>query len=840
MRFLFYISYTIIILFYSTSFYLSAINSSYDNNLNNNKESNNNEDSLNINFNRFKTINNIIIEGNVQVPQYTILSKIPYVIGGEFNPSNTRILIKNLYDLGFFNSIEIEVEELGNNKIDLYIILNEKKRLEKLSFHGNKHLTKEEIENKLKISEILTADLEELEALAEKIKKLYCEKNYHGVQIKTILNITKNGNIEADFFIDEGKASLVKRVNFIGNKSFNSKKLKDMIFTREDWIGGFLDKAGTFQPDAIEYDKYVIENFYQSNGFLTARVTDVNIDIDPETQYVTVTFVIEEGDIFTIGKVTANINDSLMQTNSSNMSQITINNGNDTISIENILKALPIKSGQLYSKEAIRQAIELLRLTWGQFGYIYADIEPQIQPNLDEKIVDINFNFDLGSKVFLNRINIIGNKKTKDKVIRRYIDMDEGDLLTSQSMDISKSRIESLGFFEPNTGVGWKINKIDENLADLDLIVNEIRTGKISGQIGYGGADSQSPSSSVKISAAISDRNFMGKGIRYNFNYTYSPGDRGLIFNVYQPWLFDRPLGIGLDAYKRKSAYEDFANLLNTPVEDILGGACQMSYSPVKIPDLGIFGNFGAERISYEKPIIALRNSANPEVNQLFQILADRRFQPGILSWIAFNLGQDRRNHPVFPSRGYNWNLATRFAIPNSNGNFSFAKVDFGFSWLTPLIGEASLIYLLHTHFGYIHQINNGNIPYRELYHVGGPSTVRGFLYGQIGPQVYSDSLGAKKAFWINMELIFSVTQDQSVRGVFFYDGGAGWDTPNAQTFNLLPIQNNTFNYRHAIGFGIRITKPTPFRIDWGFKLDRNKRRGEKVGEVHFSMTQDF
>jgi outer membrane protein assembly factor BamA len=139
-------------------------------------------------------------------------------------------------------------------------------------------------------------------------------------------------------------------------------------------------------------------------------------------------------------------------------------------------------------------------------------------------------------------------------------------------------------------------------------------------------------------------------------------------------------------------------------------------------------------------------------------------------------------------------------------------------------------------------------IPYRDLYNVGGPGSVRGFDFGQIGPQIFFSSVGATRAFWINAELIFSITQDQSVRGLLFYDGGAGWHTPlNARQLELLrdPLNanaliNNQFKYRHAIGFGLRLLNPLPIRVDVGFKLDRNKRLGEKFYEVHLAGAQEF
>lgn len=766
-----------------------------------------------------KIINSIVVTGNSLIPTEALLVKVPFAQGDIFNPALTAQLIRNLYGLKYFESIEVAGEDLPGNKINLHIIVKEKKKLESVQYKGTSNIKNDEIEKKLKLSELPAMSEEEAKLYAEQIQKFYAEKDYHNAQVTPVLSESPNNNLITTFDITEGPRAIVKRVCFEGNKCFSSKKLRSILFTREDWLFSFMDKSGTYQQEMIEYDKHVIENFYQSNGFLMARVIDAKVDIDPITCNIKITFCIDEGELFTINAVSAI--------------------GNNLLSEEQLLAAIPIKPGQLYNKEAIRQTMEMLRMTWGQFGYIYADIDPAVSPNLENKTVDITFYSELGSQIFLNRINLIGNSKTRDKVIRRAIVLNEGELLTTQAMEISKARVESLGFFDPAGGVDWKINKISEGVADLDLLLKEIKTGKLYGQIGYGGADPQSPSTAIKLSAGVSDRNFLGTGIRYNLNVTYSKEDRGVNFNVFQPWLLNRPIGAGLDAYMRRSVYEDFKSVQDIPVETITGATGTFTYAPLWQPDLGFFLLAGSERISYARPVIASSAGKSIDQTRLFQEMLNRRFQSGTLTWFGFNSGQDLRNHPVFPSRGYNWNISTKLGVP-AHSCFGYFKVDADATWLTPLIGEYDLIFLLHGHFGYVKPFNDKVIPYRELYHVGGPATVRGFTFGQIGPHLFGDSIGATKAFWVNAELIFSVTADQSIRAVVFYDGGAGWDTPNAGAFANLPLVNNRFNYRHAIGFGVRLTKPAPVRIDWGFKLDRNKRLGETISEVHFTMAQDF
>lgn len=162
---------------------------------------------------------------------------------------------------------------------------------------------------------------------------------------------------------------------------------------------------------------------------------------------------------------------------------------------------------------------------------------------------------------------------------------------------------------------------------------------------------------------------------------------------------------------------------------------------------------------------------------------------------------------------------------------------------------EDDLVFHLRGHLGFIGQFSNHTIPYRELFLIGGPATLRGFNFGQAGPQIVIeefgansvDPIGGKKALYLTAELLFPVLEDRSIMGTIFYDGGCGWDTPNASEIpQQLPLRHNNFSYRHAIGFGVRMTSPTPMIIEWGFKLDRNKRLGESASEIHFTATRDF
>lgn len=764
-------------------------------------------------------IKSIIITGNNLVSTDAIEARIPYRSGDIFKPTKSAHLIKTLYGLGYFRNIIVNGEDVEPGFINLHVIVEEKKKVEGITFEGNAHLPQDQIEKKLKLSEIPTLDEEELARITTQIKKLYIEKNYHDTIITSSLIPTGEHTARAHFIVEEGTKTLVKRILFVGNEHVPGRKLRSIIYTHEDWILGFMNKAGSYQAEALEYDKHLIEDYYQSNGFLTAHVVDIEKKYDINRN-LEITFIIDEGELYTITSISAP--------------------GNDVLSEAQILSMLYLREGMLYSKELIRQAMEKLRLMWGEYGYIYADVTPSVQPDQKTKTVALKFITDLGNKITVNRINIIGNRKTNDRVIRRNITFTEGSIAKTKAMDDSKNRVQGLGYFDQKNGANWRITRLDDEKADLDLVLNEVKTGRAAAQIGFGGSptDIKSPTESLSISGNATDINFLGTGISYNVSAMWSRQDRNVMFSLSDPWAFDRPIFLGGDIYHRQSTYEEFTHVTAPPVELVNGGRVNLGFKAPALNYTQFIFDGGFDAIKFPNKVIA--NLQNPYFDSQLQILCDKLFRTGSILWINANISQDFRNHPRFPSNGYIWSFNTRLAFPTGIENYSFFRFTGEANWFTSLIGESDLILHLKGFLGYVTPILNRSIPYREIFHIGGPATVRGFTFGQIGPQIFNDSIGGQKAFSLTAELIFPITTDGSMRGIIFYDGGAAWTAPYMNLIDQALVRNNHFHYRHAIGLGIRLTVPTPLRIDVGFKLDRNKRAGESMSQVHFGSSIDF
>lgn len=791
-------------------------------------------------------IKEIIIKGNIHTPTQTIKARLLMKEGERFQNIKTSATLKNIYNLGSFKpNIRLYKQPINDQSVNIIIELEEKEILEGICYQGLTALKESDIDKEFQWNEKKTIEEADLPVMIEQLRKMYSSKDYHDVEITAALKPSSAGHVLVEFTIHEGPTSYVKRVFFKGNNCIPSKRLRALLFTREEWLFGFLKKAGSYQPDALEYDKHVIENYYQSNGFMTARVTDIDVQKDPVEHRYTITFTIDEGDLYVIEEVKAT--------------------ENEVLSEEQQLMNIPLRAGELYSRERIRLALERMRLVWGEFGYIYADVNPIIIPHPERKTVSITFDSDLGNQITVNRITIIGNRKTRDYVIRRNIIFNEGELLTTFKMDESKRRIEQMGYFDNKAGVNWRIIKLDENTADLELIVKEVKTGQLYAQMGFGGLGTtdparedrenerrddaetkESPSHSFKIGLGIKDSNLWGTGILWNINGIYSEQETNLVVNISNPWMLNKPISAGADLAVRKVRYDEFHNVNTVPVEDSASISGNIGFRIKQLRNVLTVIDSGFEKIKFTCKPEAFVPGSLEHLRADFQRVINDRFRSGELIWVGLSLAEDMRNHPVYPTHGYQWAFNSRVALPHVRDNFAFFKCELDGRWYTPIIQEYDLVFHMHGHAGFIKQFPHRFVPYRELFHVGGPSTVRGFLFGQIGPNLIADPafggspVGATKEFFLNLELQFPIKLDMSLRGVIFYDGGAGWDTPNIGLINPQILRNNNFNYRHSIGFGIRMTYPTPVRIDWGFKLDRNKRRGESASEMHFTVLQEF
>jgi len=812
------------------------------------------------------TIENIIIKGLVAISVQAILSKLPIKSGEVLNPKKIALIVKNIYGLGYFTDVKLYYQKTKSGNINLHIHVVEKKKIAKFYFVGNEHISEETLEKQVNFSKIHWIDDPTINVIIEKIKKYYSEKQYHKAEISHELELLENGAVNVKIVINEGVFSKIRTIRFKGNNSISRFELKNILVSRESWLLGFLDRGGVYRKEMVDFDRYQIENYYNSKGFYQAKVLHVDLQENENTGMIDIVFCIEEGDLFFF--------DTVSFKNNSELSEKKLN------------KIVAIEQGEVYNKDKIKTIMQLIRFELGTLGYMYPNVYPKMTVNKKNNTIHVEFIIEKGKPVYVKNINIKGNSKTYENIIRREIIFNEGELLTSKKLEDSKRMVEGLGFFAPQTGVVWELEAFDKYQANINLLLQEAKTGRFYINLAINsGSDAGKNEQALnidqgarwydtlltvsRIGLTVQDSNWNGKGIRYFVDLSYANLDRSLTCGMSTPWFFDYPISAGWNASFRNLIYNQFQQTTETPNEKNQGINFQFGYrcSPLSMTLFGF--STGMDNISYVRPIIPLMKFPDNPVYQLsYNQMVLRSFQPGTITWVNFAISNDKRNHPSRATVGYKWILETKIALPNQTlfkniSNFGYARFGAEVDWYTPLIVDYDVVFHLHGYAGLIYRMPDCNIPYKELFHIGGPQNVRGFLYGQIGPMLMGSSLGATKSFFVNAEIRCPITQFNGMMALVFYDGGAGWDTiyddpsknqteqdyfsfeNNFENFffynpNQLLIKNNSFQYRHAVGIGIRLTQPMPIKIDWGFKLDRNKKLGESLSEVHIAMEGEY
>jgi outer membrane protein insertion porin family len=781
------------------------------------------------------TIRDIHVEGNTRIPAETITHRLLYRKGGTFDENLSTKAIEAIYSLNAFDQVIIEKEGIDDAQIDLFITVHEKPILSEVTFSGNKKISTKKLEELIDVKNIQTITQEDGDILAHKIKKEYTDNDYHEAVVTAAVTPDPQNPQRASlhFAINEKVKSHIREINFTGNTVIPARTLRSYIQNREVWLLCFLDGAGKFNEAALEIDKERIRAAYANKGYFTARVTGTTVTRSDDQKNIDVLFTITEGPLFTIKEI--DIAPDI------------------EVPHRIVRKLLTLSPGDTYKLSEVQKMMESIKQLYGEYGFIDAYVSPQIVPDAATNTIALTFHVEKGTRWKLNRLFITGNETTRDHVIRRQLALEEGALITSTGLDFSKRNVEALSYFERES-VTWKKHRLDTERLDLELQVKEVPTRTFNIGLDFGSSQDD-PNSGVKGTMGGDLRNMFGKG--WDMGFVLKGTKSGLSqasFHMSDPYLRHNLSG-QLNFSFAQTRYDQWKWVLPAPEEKVFGVVGRLGTRlPTADRATSLHVESGVEHIennAYDsktnQPKLSIRGVSSREHPRL-QTLLSQKLQAGTLHWVGLDLIKDTRNHMVYPNDGYKLVLSNKCALPGINQTFSFIKSTLHASWYTPLIGYDTLVLGLHAFGGIIEQIGRSEstrtkIPYRELFHLGGQHSIRGFNWGQVGPSWdYANPLGGKKAIQCNAELIFPLMGNNAMKIHLFYDTGCAWDTPKTDVIkdNVTHIKSDSFNMRHTIGIALSITQPQPIEISFGYKLDRNKKLGETPHEFHIGVNSAF
>ncbi len=726
-------------------------------------------------------VKSIVVEGNRRVDTSTILYYIKSEEGKPLLRSKVRRDIEQIFSLAQFKDIQVETRPLEGG-VEVIFKVEEIPSIGPVNLAGNSKLDNSEIFEKINIKRGATFSDHLVQESIEEINKLYRDKGYFFAKVN--IDTTMEDNLVSVMIrIKEGEKVNIEKIRFSGNRAFKDKKLLKNMETKEKTWYSFIDESGIYRKDLLKLDLLRIESFYHDHGYLQVRVLEPKIDINQKNKEIYITIPVEEGDRFRVGKIDIE--------------------GNDTLSADELRKSIVTREKEIYNESQVRNDVLSLTEIYSKKGFAYADVSPNIKIKPETKTVDISMEIDKGNKVYVGEINIAGNIKTRDNVIRREFRLKEGEQFDSEKLKRSKQRINNLQFFEDVKIDTQRGEKAD--LIDIVTTVTERPTGSISVGGGFSSVEN------LIFTGSVSQNNLFGRGQSLSFSTNLSSRRTNFNINFTEPRVFDSDILLGIDAFNRESDFFSFES-------KSIGGGIRLGKSLGEYNWVGL--NYRFEEVEVSDV------DAEDETEFL-------KNETRTTSRIAPTFIRDTRDNFLNPSKG--WRHVVRLELAGGIlGGTDFYKTGYEVSYYRPLWGK--LVGAFHAELNIAAGYGGDNLPIFERYFMGGANSLRGFTIRDVGPKnLDGDPLGGDQSLLFNVELQYPFSQ--GFRGFVFYDRGnvygSGTDT------RITPETLDLVEMRHSIGAGIRFLSPFgPIGVAYGIKLD--KQSDENFGEFHFSAGSSF
>lgn len=733
----------------------------------------------------FGTVAKITVEGQRKIEAETVTARLKSAVGQALTPETLREDVQTLFKTGFFYDVQV-YRDGPIDQTELIFKVVEKPSVSEVTFEGFSELKEEELSEAagIKVFEIL--NMTKIRDAVEKIQKLYEDKGYFLAKIEPVItDVTKDETVKVLFKISENDKVKVQKITFLGNRKLKDGFLKGRMITQEGGYFSFLSNSGSYKQDAFDRDAQVLRMLYFNEGYVQVKIDRPQVYVTPDKKSIYITVRIEEGEQFKVGEVDFS--------------------GDLSFPREELSEALEINKREIFSYEVLNKDLSTLQAKYGDLGYAFANVIPRVRPNEKDLIVDVTFEIDKGNKVYFGPINMVGNSKTRDKVVRRELKIKEGELYNETRRRESLENIQRLGFFdEVNFRTSTPPEKPDT--LNIDIVVKERNTGSIQLGAGYGSA------TKFTLQGQINQSNFLGKGQKLSAGLNVSDLAQLYNLNFTEPFFLDTEWSLGFDLYQSLSdRYEYYENRT--------GGAFRFGHP------LGEY-LFGSIRYRLDKTNLDPRKDFNNAVTtdtKLFPL----ETASGTTSSVTAILEYDRRDDRFSPTKGLFASTSLEYA--GVGGDLKYSKGTNNLKYFKKLFWD--VVWRNNLSYSFITSHEDGREPpFNELFLLGGPYSLRGYQFFRVGRTVFSQKtndfwigqgrsaeeaarraqvpFGGKQQLLYQMEFEFPLIAEAGIKGVAFYDVGQAEDEISSDQF-----------YSN-IGFGFRWFSPIgPLRFEWGFPL---------------------
>ena len=723
-----------------------------------------------------RTIDSVLIEGNERIEADTVRSYLQIGPGDAFDPDTVNDSLKALFATGLFADVAIRRE--GSI---LVVSVVENPIINRVVFEGNDALEDAELEAEIRLRPRVVYTRPRVQSALQRLTEIYRRSGRFAATIEPKVIQLEQNRVDLVFEVNEGSITGIRRINFIGNSRYSDSALRDVIQTRESAWYRFATSSDVYDPDRLTFDQELLRRFYLANGHVDFRVISAVAELTPDREDFVITFSIEEGERYRVDAI--DIESELRD-----------------LSPETLFPIVEIESGEWYDADEVEDTVVDLTEAVRARGYAFVDVRSRLDRNREATTVDLTFDIGEGPRVYIERIDIVGNVRTLDEVIRREFRLVEGDAFNSALIRRSRQRILNLGFFDQvdiRTGEGSAPDR-----SVLTVEVSEVPTGELSFGAGVSSQDG------LLGDIAIRERNLLGRGQDLRLGFTASTRRQEIDLSFTEPYFMDRNIAAGFDVFRRTLDLQDESSY----DRETIGLALRAGY-PL------------AERLRHTVSY-AIRSDDIKDVRATTSRFIQAQEGKTTTSAVAQHLDYDLRDSRIEPTEGYFARFGQEFA--GVGGDTKFVRHTFNYGYFYSIADGWVLNALTRT--GHIVGIDQ-DVKIIDRFFLGG-RRLRGFEPSGVGPRDArtNDALGGNAFYSATAELGFplGIAEELALRGAVFTDVGslAETDDSGPRIGSRAKIDRSklqileTGSPRLSVGVGVNFNSPLgPIRLDFSRAL---------------------
>jgi len=747
-------------------------------------------------------VKDIRVEGIQRTEAGTVFSYLPVKVGDTMTDEKTAAAIKALYATGFFKDVRLEARDGV-----VIVTVEERPSIAKITLNGIKEFSEDDLKKGLKetgLAEGRVLDRSLLDKAEQELQRQYYNRGKYAVQITSTLTPLERNRVAVQFDVVEGNSARIQQINIVGNQTFKEKELlKQFNSTTPGWLTWYT-KNDQYSKTRLAGDIEALRSFYLNRGYLEFNVDSTQVSISPDKQGIYITVNVTEGPQYRVSDVKLA--------------------GQMLVPEAELKKLITIKPGEIFARDRLTETTKAIGDRLGNDGYAFANVNAAPELDKDKHTVAFTLFVDPGRRVYVNRVNVSGNTKTRDEVVRREVRQMEGAYYDAAKINLSRDRLNRLGYFgEVNIETPAVQGTTDQ--VDVNVGVTEKSTGSIMLGAGF------SSSEGLVLSGSVSQNNVFGTGNRLSAQINSGSVNTVYSLSFTNPYYTIDGVSLGYDLYRRDvdATSLDYVS----PYKTSTYGAGVRLGLPINERDFISFG------LTYEQTSITTYTDSPQQYKDFVRDFGNDNDTLRLdTSW-----SRDTRNSYLFPTKGRMQRAAAEVGTPG--GSLQYYKLTFQHQQYFPL--SKSFTLMLNGELGYGEGYGgNSNLPFYKNFYAGGNSSVRGFKTGTLGPKdINGDGLGGNERIVGNVELFFplpGIKEDQSLRMSAFVDAGAAFGPYNIDASGAYDGKYSSFSFgdlRYSAGIAVLWVSPLgPLKFSLAQPLV--KKSDDKTEIFQFTLGNTF